>query len=65
MRGAVTDLENGTKVHLSWLNATEILALRKKPIFGVNGFTLELVAVNAETGEVRSLQEALERLARR
>jgi hypothetical protein len=65
MRGAVTDLENGTKVHLSWLNATEILALSKKPIFGVNGFTLELVAVDAETGEVRSLQEAIERVARR
>ena len=60
---AAAELENSTKVHLSWLNNSELLVLRKKAIYGVNGVSLELVVCNVENGEIKSLQREIEKIA--
>ncbi len=63
-RGVIGEIDNGTKVHLSWANNREILVLAKRPRFGLAGMSPELILVNAETGASRNLQADLDRLAR-
>jgi hypothetical protein len=61
----VGELENSAKFHLSWLSNTELLAIRKRSVYGNAGFMPELVAVNVENRAVRSLQDGIEEAVRK
>lgn len=62
-RGITNEVDNGTKVHLSW-SGNHVLVLAPRPRFGVVGLSPELVLVHAATGEARNVQAEIDRAAR-
>lgn len=62
-RGVANEVDNGTKVHLSW-SGNRVLVLARRPRFGVVGMSPELVLVDAATGESRNVQAEIDRTAR-
>jgi hypothetical protein len=60
----VQELDNSAKFHLTWLSNTEILAVRKRSVYGNAGFAPELVAVNVDDRTERSLQDGIEAAVR-
>lgn len=62
-QGIANEVDNGTKVHLSW-SGSRVLVLARKPRFGVVGMSPELVLVDAATGEARNVQAEIDRAAR-
>lgn len=63
-RGANHEIDNGTKIHLSWFDARRVLAIARRPRLGVSGMSPELVLIDAATGEARNLQPDLDAVVR-